>query len=427
MQFHPFARRFLALVLTAAFMTTAALSGFAVYAMPIQAAYPQESIYLFDADTGEALVEQNPDLPRCVASLTKMMTALLVLESGTDLNASITIPASLTPELQSIRANRGHTIGLQAGETVRRIDMMYAMLLPSANDAASVLAVDTSGSLAAFAAQMNVRAGQLGCTATHFTCPHGLYDGGNYSTARDMAKIALACYANPTYRQIADTVSYKLPATNVHPARTVTTTNKLLQPGSGYYRSYAHGMKTGFTTLAGRCFVTFAQQDGHTYGLVVLGSDMNNIYRECAEILDWAFSSFSDRQLVDTETVLTTIPLTKCRTEEAVELYAASGLSGYGHADDEVTFKFSVPESTSATVKKGAVLGTATVYLDGYEMGTVDLVTHKEYVSDFRTDTKTTLLLMAALIGILIVLGFLTMVAGGGSLNLRRRSRSRRR
>ena len=114
---------------------------------------------------------RTPTFPRCVASLTKMMTALLVLESGTDLNASITIPASLTPELQSIRANRGHTIGLQAGETVRRIDMMYAMLLPSANDAASVLAVDTSGSLAAFAAQMNVWASQLGCTATHFTCP----------------------------------------------------------------------------------------------------------------------------------------------------------------------------------------------------------------------------------------------------------------
>lgn len=169
--------------------------------------------------------------------------------------------------------------------------MMYAMLLPSANDAASVLAVDTSGSLAAFAAQMNVRAGQLGCMATHFTCPHGLYDGGNYSTARDMAKIALACYADPTYRQIADTMSYKLPATNVHPARTVTTTNKLLQPGSGYYRSYAHGMKTGFTTQAGRCFVTFAQQDGHTYGLVILGSNSQNIFREAAELFDWAFTS----------------------------------------------------------------------------------------------------------------------------------------
>lgn len=420
-------RQLAALALTAVFLTTAALSGFAVYAMPIQAAYPQESIYLFDADTGETLVEQNPDLPRCVASLTKMMTALLVLESGTDLNASITIPDSLTPELQSIRANRGHTIGLQAGETVRRIDMMYAMLLPSANDAASVLANDTSGSLAAFAAQMNVRASQLGCTATHFTCPHGLYDGGNYSTARDMAKIALACYANSTYRQIADTASYRLPATELHPGRTITTTNKLLQPASGYYRSYAHGMKTGFTTQAGRCFVTFAQQDGHTYGLVVLGSDLNNIYRECSELLDWAFSSFADRPLVDTKTVLTTLPLTKCRAEETVELYAANDLSGYGHADDEVTFEFSLPESAAATIKEGAVLGTATVYLDGYEMGTVDLVTHREYVSDFRTDAKTTLFLMAALVGILIVLGFLTMVAGGGSLNLRRRNRSRRR
>lgn len=292
MQHHALMQRLTALALTAVLAAAIALPGFAVYAMPIQTAYSQESIYLFNADTGEAIVEQNPDLPRCVASLTKMMTALLVLESGTDLSASITIPDSLTPELQSIRANRGHTIGLQAGETVRRIDMLYAMLLPSANDAASVLASDAAGGdMALFAARMNARASQLGCTATHFTCPHGLYDSGNYSTARDMAKIAQACYANQTYRQIADTPSYQLPATNVHPARTITTTNRLLQTGSGYYRSYAHGMKTGFTTQAGRCFVTFAQQDGHTYGLVILGSNTQNIFREAAELFDWAFTS----------------------------------------------------------------------------------------------------------------------------------------
>ena len=290
---HPaFVRRVLALVLTAAVAVAAALPGFAVYAMPIQTTYPQESIYLFDADTGEALVEQNPDMVRHVASLTKMMTALLVIENGSDLNASITIPDSLTPEFQSIKANRGHTIGLQAGESVRRIDLLYAMLLPSANDAASVLASDAAGGdLAAFAARMNARASQLGCTTTHFSCPHGLYDGGNYSTARDMAKIALACYANPTYRQVADTVLYQLPATNVHETRTITTTNKLLQPGSAAYRSYAHGMKTGFTTKAGRCFVTFAQKDGHTYGLVILGSNSQNIFREASELLDWAFTS----------------------------------------------------------------------------------------------------------------------------------------
>ena len=268
------------------------VDGFFVDNTDVYYNYPQESIYLFDADTGEALVEQNPDLPRCVASLTKMMTALLVLESGTDLNASITIPASLTPELQSIRANRGHTIGLQAGESVRRIALLYALLLPSANDAASVLASDAAGGdLAAFAARMNARASQLGCTTTHFSCPHGLYDANNYSTARDLAKIALACYANPTYRQVADTVLYQLPATNVHETRTITTTNKLLQPGSAAYRSYAHGMKTGFTTKAGRCFITFAQQDGHTYGLVILGSNSQNIFREASALLDWAYTS----------------------------------------------------------------------------------------------------------------------------------------
>ena len=424
-----FLRRSTALLLTLMLMVCAALPGFAAYQMPIQTASDTESVYLFNLDTGKPILGQNSDQQRYIASLTKMMTALLFLESGKDKNAEITIPTSLTQEFKDIQNANGSTMNLRIGETVRRIDLLYGLLVASANDAASVIASDVSGGdLTAFVAQMNARAKELGCTDTTFTCVHGLYDYGNVSTAEDLAKIAAACYANETYMQAANTLTYTLPATNLHQnERSIKSTNLMLDPEYAYHRDYVRGMKTGFTTLAGRCFVTFAQQDGHTYGLVVLGSDMNNIYRECAEILDWAFSSFSDRQLVDTETVLTTIPLTKCRTEEAVELYAASGLSGYGHADDEVTFEFSVPESTSATVKEGAVLGTATVYLDGYEMGTVDLVTHKEYVSDFRTDAKTTLLLMAALIGILIVLGFLTMVAGGGSLNLRRRSRSRRR
>ena len=429
MQKNTFFRRAAALLLTAVLAVSAALPGLAVYEMPIQTANEGESVYLFNADIDKPILEQNIDQQRYIASLTKMMTALLFLESGKDLNAEITIPTSLTQEFKDIQNANGSTMNLRIGETVRRIDLLYGLLVASANDAASVIASDVSGGdLTAFVAQMNARAKELGCTDTTFSCVHGLYDYGNVSTAEDLAKIAAACYANETYMQAANTLTYTLPATNLHQnERTIKSTNLMLDPEYAYHRDYVRGMKTGFTTLAGRCFVTFAQQDGHTYGLVVLGSDMDNIYRECAEILDWAFSSFSDRQLVDTETVLTTIPLTKCRTEEAVELYAASGLSGYGHADDEVTFEFSVPESTSATVKEGAVLGTATVYLDGYEMGTVDLVTHKEYVSDFRTDAKTTLLLMAALIGILIVLGFLTMVAGGGSLNLRRRSRSRRR
>ena len=396
-------RRAAALLLTAALALTLVLPGLAAYEMPIQTVNEGESVYLFNADIDKPILEQNADQQRYIASLTQ--------------------------EFKDIQNANGSTINLRIGETVRRIDLLYGLLVASANDAASVIASDVSdGDLTAFVARMNQRAKELGCTSTSFTCVHGLYDYGNVSSAHDLALIAKACAENETYMQVANTLSYTLPATNLHQnERTITSTNLMLNPEYPYYRDYIRGMKTGFTTLAGRCYVTFAQKDGHTYGLVVLGSDLDNIYREASEILDWAFASFSDRELVDTETPLTTAPLKKCRSYEEVELYAAAPVSGYGHADDKVTFTYNLQENISATVKDGAVLGTATVYLDGYEVGTVDLVTHQEYVSDFRTDLQSTLLLMAALIVLLAVLSFITLVAGGGSLNLGRRRKARRR
>ena len=169
--------------------------------------------------------------------------------------------------------------------------------------------------------------------------------------------------------------------------------------------------------------MAFAEQGGHTYGLVILHADNASLYTECDQLLDWAFESFSDRPLVDTQTELTTVDLTKCRAQPTAALYAAAPVSGYGHADDVVSYAFDLPESIPATVKNGQKVGTATVYLDGYEVGTVDLVTHAEYISDFRTDSKATLLLLCTLVVILGALTVLTLAAGGGSLNLRRRKR----
>lgn len=290
MDLHKSCRRLAAWVLTLALTAALALPGGAVYAMPIRTANAQESIYLINAVTGEVLLDQNAGQQRCVASLTKMMTALLLLESGKDLNETITVPASLTEEFQNIRSKKGSTILLAAGEQLRRIDLLYALLVCSANDAASVIAWDVAGSIPAFAQQMNARAAQLGCTGTRFSCPHGLYDDGNVSTAQDMAKIAIVCAKYELYRQIADTLQYEIPATNLHAARSIRSTNKMLNPENSCYRAYIHGMKTGFTTKAGRCYVTAAQQGDSIYGLVILGSDLKNIYAEAAAILDWAFA-----------------------------------------------------------------------------------------------------------------------------------------
>ena len=296
MDLYKICRRAAAWLLTLALTAALALPGSAVYAMPIQTANAQESIYLINAVTGEVLLDQNSSQQRCVASLTKMMTALLLLESGKDLNQTITVPAGLTEEFQKIRSQNGSTILLTAGEQLRRIDLLYALLVCSANDAASVIAWDVAGSQQAFVQQMNARAAQLGCTATRFSCPHGLYDDGNVSNAQDMGKIAIACAQYELYRQIADTLQYEIPATNQHAARSIRSTNRMLDPESSCYRAYIHGMKTGFTTKAGRCYVTAAQQGDSIYGLVILGSDLKNIYAEAAAILDWAFAGCPEPQ-----------------------------------------------------------------------------------------------------------------------------------
>ncbi len=167
-----------------------------------------------------------------------MMTALLFLESGKDMNAEITIPASLTQEFKDIQNANGSTINLRIGETVRRIDLLYGLLVASANDAASVIASDVSdGDLTAFVARMNQRAKELGCTSTSFTCVHGLYDYGNVSSAHDLALIAKACAENEIYMQVANTLSYTLPATNLHQnERTITSTNLMLNPEYANFR-----------------------------------------------------------------------------------------------------------------------------------------------------------------------------------------------
>ena len=419
-----FFRRAAALVLTLALAAAAALPGLAAYPMPIQTASETEAVYLFNADTGKTILAQNADQQQYVASLTKMMTALLLLESGKDLNGEVTVPTAMTQEFKDIQNANGMTAGLRIGETVRRIDLLYALLVSSANDAASVIAYDVGGSVLDFVRQMNARAAELGCTGTNFTCAHGLFDYGNVSTAEDMARIAAECYKNPTFVQVSGTAAYTMPATNLHQnERTINSTNPLTDTGSEFYRSYIKCVKGGFTTLAGRCAVAFAEQGGHTYGLVILHADNASLYTECDQLLDWAFESFSDRPLVDTQTELTTVDLTKCRAQPTAALYAAAPVSGYGHADDVVSYAFDLPESIPATVKNGQKVGTATVYLDGYEVGTVDLVTHAEYISDFRTDSKATLLLLCALVFILGALTVLTLAAGGGSLSLRRRKR----
>ncbi len=218
-----FLRRSTALLLTLVLMVCAALPGFAAYQMPIQTASDTESVYLFNLDTGKPILRQNSDQQRYIASLTKMMTALLFLESGKDLNAEITIPTSLTQEFKDIQNANGTTMNLRIGETVRRIDLLYGMLVASANDAASVIASDVSGgNLPDFVAQMNARARSWAARHELYLRPRPvrlrqcLHGGGPSQNCRRLLR-QRDLYAGGEHHQLS------LPATNLHQnERTIT-------------------------------------------------------------------------------------------------------------------------------------------------------------------------------------------------------------
>lgn len=387
----------------------------APFEVPVALAKEDESVYLYNMDNGAVLLDRNSTESRYVASTTKMMTALLLLESGEDLNTAVTVPEELTQEFRTIQDYNGVDMDLKIGETVRLEDLLYGLIVHSANDAASVIAWYLGGgSITAFVAQMNERAAQLGCTGTTFSCPHGLYDAGNMSTAQDLARIAETCYAQPAYMQAATALTYTLPATNLHPEeRTIENVNFMMQPADPNYRAYIRGMKTGFTTLAGRCFVTTATQNGETYMLVVLGSTRDSIYTECAGILDWAFENFSTRTLLGTAESVANVPLSGCDESPALPVYAARAVTGYGPGADEVTLEVQLPEEVRAPVKAGAVIGSVTVKLGGQVMDTVDLVAAQDYDSAFLRGLLNTVLLAPVLAAALLALILLTLRLGG--------------
>ena len=211
-----------------------------------------QAYLLYDMETEQILFENNVDSSLPPASLTKLMTALLVLEQG-DLQAQVTVqPQDLIG---------GSTMNLQNGETVTVEELLWGLLIPSGNDAAMALARYTAGSAPAFIERMNQRAQALGLTETSFANPHGLDEAGHLSSARDLLTLTRQLLTYPLFRQIVATAEIQVAG------HMLQNTNQLLVDFPG-----ADGVKTGTTVAAGECLVASIARDGHTQILVILGS-----------------------------------------------------------------------------------------------------------------------------------------------------------
>ncbi len=239
-----------------------------------------ERVIVVDAASDEVLWEKNADKRGAIASTTKLLTALLVVEAG-DLDKIITVEQSDT-QCAPVR------LGLKAGEQYTRRQLLTAVLVKSSNDIAQVLARDNAGSVEAFATKMNARCQQLGLQNSHYVNPHGLPSTNGdepYSTARDLSVIARACDKLPDIRQIVKLTSYtfKWPSGKV---TELANTNRVLRS-----TSYCDGMKTGYTNAAGYCLVASGERNGKRRIVIVLNDTEGGVWRDAQALLDWALKA----------------------------------------------------------------------------------------------------------------------------------------
>lgn len=244
------------------------------------------SAVLADLDTGRVLWGKEAEERRPIASITKIMTALVVIQR-TDPTDVVTVSPDAAAPARSADISE---LGLVPGEQISVQDLLYALLLQSANDAAVALADHVSGSVDGFVADMNAEAGRLNLRDTRFASPNGLDDTG-YSTARDLAVLTRLAFESPLFASIVATKFHRIPAPS-GPPRMIQNRNVLLWLYAG-----AVGVKTGFTTPAGFCVVAAATRDGVRLTAVVLG-EPGEPFSDAAAVLDYGFASFEEREMV---------------------------------------------------------------------------------------------------------------------------------
>jgi len=267
------------------------------------------SAILVEVSTGRIIYERNSNEKRYPASITKIMTAILVLENC-NLDDKVVVSESALSNIPS-----GYvTCDLIAGEEISVEDLLYALMVKSANDAAYVLAEHVGGSIDAFSDMMNIKARELGCNGTHFVNPNGIHDERHYTTAYDMYLIANYAMKNETFRKLVTTKSYTLPATNLYTNndRSFSTTNALIDDNSSLFYKYAIGIKTGFTTQAGECLVAESAREGLDFIAVVLDAgtpSKGNRFVDARTLFDYGYDNYTLTKIKEKNTVVDTIEI----------------------------------------------------------------------------------------------------------------------
>ena len=314
---------------------------------------------LIDADSGAVLLQKNSDKKMRMASTTKIMTALIALEHCGDITRTV----SVSPKAVGVE---GSSVYLCEGEQLTLEELLYAMLLESANDAAAAIAIEIGGSIAGFAQMMNDKATALGLYDTHFANPHGLDDDEHYTTARSLAIITAEAMKNETFKEIVSTYKKTIPMGGADGARLLINHNKLLNNYQG-----AVGVKTGYTKQSGRCLVSAAERDGLSLICVTLNAPDD--WSDHRTLLDYGFSLYESRTLCEADEIKFKLPVVGGDPEcvvltntQAVKITVPKGAPEAECRIEAFDFEY-------APIDQGEICGKATFLINGNRIAEVPL------------------------------------------------------
>jgi D-alanyl-D-alanine carboxypeptidase (penicillin-binding protein 5/6) len=347
------------------------------------------SSILIDFDTGEILYDYNSRIKLYPASTTKMMTAILAVEYG-NLDDIVTIDQEI------VSLTKGSHIALEPGEQLTLEQLIYALMLPSANDAALAIAKHVGGTIENFVRMMNSKAAELGATDTNFVNPNGLHDNNHVSTAHDLALIGRYAMQSDVIRSIVNTVTYEIPPTNKKAeTRYMKITNKLLfstekidVDGILVNAKYegASGIKTGYTTEAKNCLVSYAERNNQRLVAAVLKAEGNGNYSDTQILMDYGFSNFQNKSVANANEYIDNVPITK-----GVVPYVAGILDRnvvYPVSPEDtylIEKKINYSDSLTAPITKGQVIGSVDFLLNGRKIGGGNIIATNDVELDPMT------------------------------------------
>lgn len=392
-----------------------------------------QSIVVMDEKTGQILYEKGGDILCMPASTTKVMTAILAIEN-LDLDSMVTVGPK-PPYAE------GSSMGFKEGEIVMVRDLLYALLLHSANDSAEILAEAVSGTTEEFAKLMSQKAAELGATNTTFVNPSGLTgEENNLTTAKDLAMITAAAARIPELLEISQTLSYKLPFTNLvtDTNRWATNKNSLMIKSSEYYYEPIILGKTGWTPAAGYAFTTVGEKDGQRIIVSILKSvNQGTYWKETKELMEWAFNNFTVYKLYEKDQNLKKVI---AKNGDEIDLIADSdfyytGVKNLSTQSPHLEFNESL--AITGNYKAGEVIDKAKVILDGEDLGTINLVAKTDITIEsedqvpvnepLSPDSNTTPVKKAASYAIGIFLLFTLIILSVRLINRSRQRKLRRR